>query len=269
MWKDLSMKDKAAFIKLGIQKGIYNLNIIRNSYNKYAEGREIEELTPFGKYISKRIYDTPTEKYTLERNANFYKDDYLYRLNKHHKDKFTQTDINNAFNNIGILEGEKFFEDKPNTGGYFNYDYKNVILNPKIYKGGLNPSDLGYLTHEYSHGMELGLELPIIDSEDGYADSKLLFQAYPRLNTSGKSGEEKARERRAVNTQLRGILYNQSGLTKEALDSYIDKLSNKQLREAIDAMNTDYLKSNIINFKDKNAVNSIKQALKDVALNDM
>ena len=34
MWKDLSMKDKAAFIKLGIQKGIYNLNIIRNSYNK-------------------------------------------------------------------------------------------------------------------------------------------------------------------------------------------------------------------------------------------
>ena len=42
------MKDKAAFIKLWIQKGIYNLNIIRNSYNKYADGGEIEEFTPFG-----------------------------------------------------------------------------------------------------------------------------------------------------------------------------------------------------------------------------
>ena len=75
-------------------------------------------------------------------------------------------------------------------------------------------------------------------------------------------------ERRAVNTQLRSILYNQSGLTKEALDNYIDKLSDKKLGEAIDMMHTNYLKSNMIDFKDKNAIIKIKKALKNVASNN-
>ena len=37
-WSDLSMKDRAAYIKLGVENGITNLEIIRSTYNKYADG---------------------------------------------------------------------------------------------------------------------------------------------------------------------------------------------------------------------------------------
>ena len=49
------------------------------------------------------------KKYTIERNANFYNDDYLYRLNKHHKGVFTQADVNNAFNSIGLAGRSTYF----------------------------------------------------------------------------------------------------------------------------------------------------------------
>lgn len=34
MWEDISMTDKAAFIKIGVANGIYNLNTIRDIYNQ-------------------------------------------------------------------------------------------------------------------------------------------------------------------------------------------------------------------------------------------
>ena len=37
-WNDLSMADRAAYIKLGLDSGITNLGVIRNIYNKYANG---------------------------------------------------------------------------------------------------------------------------------------------------------------------------------------------------------------------------------------
>ena len=38
MWKDLSMSERAAFIKLGVDNGVYDINEIRDSYNKYKDG---------------------------------------------------------------------------------------------------------------------------------------------------------------------------------------------------------------------------------------
>lgn len=38
MWKDLSMSERAAFIKLGVDNGVYDMNEIRDSYNKYKDG---------------------------------------------------------------------------------------------------------------------------------------------------------------------------------------------------------------------------------------
>lgn len=43
MWNKLSMKDRAEYIKLGVVNGITDLSIIRDTYNKYAEGGELEE----------------------------------------------------------------------------------------------------------------------------------------------------------------------------------------------------------------------------------
>lgn len=37
-WNDLSMADRTAYIKLGLDNGITDLKVIRNTYNKYATG---------------------------------------------------------------------------------------------------------------------------------------------------------------------------------------------------------------------------------------
>ena len=38
MWNDLSMKDRARYIQMGISSGITDLNHIRSVYNSYARG---------------------------------------------------------------------------------------------------------------------------------------------------------------------------------------------------------------------------------------
>lgn len=40
-WNDLSMPEKAEYIRLGVKSGITNLNSIRKIYNEYAEGGEL------------------------------------------------------------------------------------------------------------------------------------------------------------------------------------------------------------------------------------
>ena len=44
-WNKLSMKDKAKYIKLAVDSGITNLNIIRDTYNKFDEGGPKEDRT--------------------------------------------------------------------------------------------------------------------------------------------------------------------------------------------------------------------------------
>lgn len=45
-WDKLSMADRAAYIKLGVENGITDLNTIRSIYNKYAEGGDLESSKP-------------------------------------------------------------------------------------------------------------------------------------------------------------------------------------------------------------------------------
>ena len=42
-WNALSMKEKAAMMKVAVQNGIYNLDDIRQAYNEYAEGGNTED----------------------------------------------------------------------------------------------------------------------------------------------------------------------------------------------------------------------------------
>ena len=46
MWKDLSIQEKAALINIGVKNGLYDLEDIKNSYNKYAEGGDLQGATP-------------------------------------------------------------------------------------------------------------------------------------------------------------------------------------------------------------------------------
>lgn len=41
-WNDLSMRERAAFIKVGVSNGLHNINDIHNAYNIYADGGLID-----------------------------------------------------------------------------------------------------------------------------------------------------------------------------------------------------------------------------------
>lgn len=49
-WNDLSMRERAAYIKAGVNNGIYDLNTIRNSYNSFAEGGPLDDGGPLSSY---------------------------------------------------------------------------------------------------------------------------------------------------------------------------------------------------------------------------
>ena len=70
MWNDLSMKERAALIKLGVESGVYDINEIRNTYNSYAEGGS---LNP---YSAGSLVDT------IHRNSK--KEEYLGEPSHHY-----------------------------------------------------------------------------------------------------------------------------------------------------------------------------------------
>ena len=67
-WSDLSMKDRASYIKLMVENGIYNLNSIRTIYNSFAEGGPIKatKATPT---LKKKSWETDEE---YEERINSY-----------------------------------------------------------------------------------------------------------------------------------------------------------------------------------------------------
>ena len=60
-WNKLSMRDRAAYIKLGINNGITDLNTIREIYNKYAQGGPLKE---YGYNLIKST-SSPGENYVI------------------------------------------------------------------------------------------------------------------------------------------------------------------------------------------------------------
>lgn len=51
MWNDLSMAERTAYIKLGLDNGIIDLNTIRDTYNKYAKGGAKETENNWTSYL--------------------------------------------------------------------------------------------------------------------------------------------------------------------------------------------------------------------------
>lgn len=64
MWNDLSMKERAALIKLGVESGVYDIDEIRNSYNQYKSGGYKPSYS-----IKKRISDW--EGSSMKTNRGF------------------------------------------------------------------------------------------------------------------------------------------------------------------------------------------------------
>lgn len=79
-WNDLSIAERTAYIKLGLDNGITDLNIVRDTYNKYAEGGprgimkphpkgapiEYEEMSPEKERESTKLINQECKNMLLE-----------------------------------------------------------------------------------------------------------------------------------------------------------------------------------------------------------
>ena len=80
MWKDLSMGEKAALINIGVKNGLYDLEDIKNSYNKYAEGG------PINPYSAGSLVNT------IYKNSK--KDEYLGEPSHHYDFTISEEEAN-------------------------------------------------------------------------------------------------------------------------------------------------------------------------------
>ena len=127
-WDRLSMREKAAMIKVGVQNGLLNLQDIRQKYNEFAEGgskEEEEEVNTVVPFIQKtEVIVTPDTEYnqylnTLPDNQRFTPNDkydsYLYwKLNgkprnfeeAYNRDMFHYDHSDNSYHANSIAWGD-------------------------------------------------------------------------------------------------------------------------------------------------------------------
>ena len=101
-WSDLSMKDRASYIKLGIENGITDLGTIREVYNKFAKGGPLKSYTDFANRLSKAW-----------GNQDISKDNYDYQ-------KYYNDNPEEAYRQLESLEhgGKGHFPDEGRSGTY-------------------------------------------------------------------------------------------------------------------------------------------------------
>lgn len=69
-WSDLSMKDRAAYIKIGLDNGITNLKIIRDTYNRYAKGGSLNPYSA-GSLVDAIYRNSKGEEYLGEPSHHY------------------------------------------------------------------------------------------------------------------------------------------------------------------------------------------------------
>ena len=175
------------------------------------------------------------------KNRPFMTQDYFYRVQKNHPQ-------------VGLSQIQEEYDQVPisikdlgnNTSGEYHPEGSEIFLNK-------NSADNSTLIHEMSHDYDQYL------APSNQKDLDYLQQAYPSDTPTGSYFTGNNKERRAVNTELRGIIsqdYNNA--TGADLDKIIDNLSPTQLFQY-------QRKTGYISNPDILQTNPIKQALKNVA----
>lgn len=120
MWKDLSMRERATLIKIAVDSGVYSIDDIVNTYNSYAEGGELKDITP--------IRATPT----LKKKSWETDEEYKERISSYSKVDTAAIIAENQriIDTLGILQ---------NTGDFVKFGY-NTLTNNKYKYGGYKPS---------------------------------------------------------------------------------------------------------------------------------
>lgn len=75
MWKDLSMGERAALIKIAVDSGVYSIDDIVNAYNSYAEGGELKDITPIRATPTLKKKSWETDEEYKERISSYSKVD--------------------------------------------------------------------------------------------------------------------------------------------------------------------------------------------------
>lgn len=131
------MKQKAALIKMGVENNIYDIDEIKNIYNEYAKGGEVEKNYNTWKkklldYKNINVDEDNTYDYLGFYNSNpdrawdmFNKDS-----NAHFIDEY-KTVYHPTFSNQSIYSGKKSkFNPLGVTGGTWSKDGKSYVLSP-------------------------------------------------------------------------------------------------------------------------------------------
>lgn len=69
-WNDLSMADRATYIKIGLDNGITNLKIIRDTYNRYAKGGPLNPYSA-GSLVDAIYRNSEGEEYLGEPSHHY------------------------------------------------------------------------------------------------------------------------------------------------------------------------------------------------------
>lgn len=137
MWNNLSMKEKAAMMKVAVSNGITDLDEIRKSYNSFAEGGPVEtDNTPWKKPLLKIASDIDNEYLGGEGMAAYNK-----KVQQEKNRRITDEEVVNSY-----IKNTLYIMENPNHKGFRNgkyYPYADSS-SPKNIGPGINyTSDMG------------------------------------------------------------------------------------------------------------------------------
>lgn len=153
-WNDLSMADRAAYIKLGLDSGITNLKVVRDTYNKYAEGGNIKSDDYYDymeKLAAKKAKDWNEDPdiilmHMLNDNTYNYRE--FYEKEPQMAMKMLTADPNAHFTDIGKTVYHPTFSNESSYSG------KKSDYNPRGTVGGSWKGDNVYIPSrsQYENG---------------------------------------------------------------------------------------------------------------------
>lgn len=227
-WNDLSMKDKASYIRMGVENGITDLDAIREIYNKFAEGGNLN----VNDSPEKRIYDHDKGVYYVEGQDT--PNNLKYSL-----DEFTQEQINeiNSKYNKGWKTDKK--------GNVIFNKYTGTPLNTNLRKSFANKEAYEHYTQEEPTpvGTKYKSNPSIVKAENMF---KTVVRTMQRDSVDNSEDVVKRRNEEArkgyERTQQQNKEYNEE--YKHRAGQFLDALA---LTSALGAMGTQIGASNVAN----------------------
>ena len=279
-WDKLSMAERAEIMKLAIQGGVYDLDAIRNGYNKFAGGGAVtNEIAEDYQPLVSDGYQ-PIMNSMKASNAGFNVDDYAYRVKKLHPE-ITREQVQSLYNTTpyiasnkvkGVTEGGFRAGDSTGYGRrvtlYPEAHYRNT--GTKITPANANAEMGDTMTHETNH-----LYTDVLLGGTNNAEGDLLWDAYrPGLVVQDPGFNGDYSEERAINAGIRNRISRENGnVTGIELDKAIDNTPDDVLMNMLFDPNNGYInQKGKKHMQDKNGnwnrTDAVRRALKDVAFNN-